>query len=131
MSGRRTTPELHPLQGPPRFKRAELVRQLKTALRGRAQEAYLFGSYARGAATSWSDIDLLIVANSSRPFVERFRDFLDIIHLFSPMDLVVYTPAEWRTVLRERRAFWTHARKTWVQLAGLRQPGKLRPLLGA
>jgi len=37
------------------------------------ETAYLLGSRARGDAHS--DIDLLIVAPSRRPFVERFRDY--------------------------------------------------------
>jgi uncharacterized protein len=61
----------------------------------RVDEAYLFGSWARGDADEHSDIDLIIVAPSQRPFVERFRDYPEL-WLQAPcgIDLLIYTPAE-------------------------------------
>ncbi|MDP3061905.1 MAG: nucleotidyltransferase domain-containing protein [Chloroflexota bacterium] len=66
---------------------------------GGAKRAILFGSYALGEADEWSDIDLLIVAESGRPFIERFKDFSGLRQL-SPvkaMDVLVYTPSEGRS----------------------------------
>jgi predicted nucleotidyltransferase len=63
-----------------------------------AQKAILFGSYARGDADEYSDVDLLVVAESRRPFIERCKDFLGMWHV-SPVkaiDLFVYTPKEFR-----------------------------------
>ena len=45
----------------------------------RVEAAYLFGSWARGDADELSDIDVIVVAKSKRPFVERFRDYPDVI----------------------------------------------------
>ena len=63
--------------------------------------AYLFGSRARGEADAHSDVDLIVVAPSSRPFVERFRDY-EALLLGAPIgvDLLVDTPEEFA---RERR----------------------------
>ena len=61
-----------------------------------AQKAYLFGSYARSDADQYSDIDLAIIAESERPFVDRFMDFRDLWRVMEPsIELLVYTPAEW------------------------------------
>ena len=40
-----------------------------------AKAAYVVGSWARGEADEWSDIDVVIVAESPRPAVERFKDY--------------------------------------------------------
>lgn len=75
--------------------------RLPTLLRRRGiKEAYLFGSWARGDADHLSDVDLVVVAPSERPFVDRFRDFPEILSAPAGVDLVVYTPEEFT---RERR----------------------------
>jgi len=60
-----------------------------------AERIVLFGSYARGTAVDTSDVDLLIIANSSLP---RFKRSRELYKLFDPhpfgMDLIVYTPDE-------------------------------------
>jgi len=67
-----------------------------------ARAAYLIGSRARGGADEHSDIDVIIVAESDRAEVDRFRDYLPAI-VASPVgvDLFVYTPEEFER-LRER-----------------------------
>ena len=60
-----------------------------------AQSVILFGSYARGVADDESDVDLMIVTESSLPRYKRSRA---IYKMFNPypfaMDLLVYTPGE-------------------------------------
>lgn len=75
-----------------------------------ARAAYLVGSRARGCADDYSDIDVLIVAESDRPEVERFRDYLPAI-VASPVavDLFVYTPEEFERLRAEERPFLIHA----------------------
>lgn len=55
----------------------------------------LFGSYADGTATDDSDLDLLVVMESSEP---RYKRGASIRNLFwppkAPMDILVYTPEE-------------------------------------
>ena len=72
------------------------------------EAAYLFGSWARGQADKLSDIDVIVVAESGRPFVERFRDYPDVIRAPTGIDLLIYTPEEFA---RERRCnrFIRHA----------------------
>ena len=44
-----------------------------------AHAAWVFGSQARGTAGAGSDIDVIVVAPTERPFVDRFRDYLPAI----------------------------------------------------
>lgn len=78
-----------------------VARRLPRLLRRRGvREAYLFGSWARGDADGLSDIDLIIVAPSERPFVDRFRDYPELLRAPTGIDLLIYTPEEFA---RERR----------------------------
>lgn len=54
-----------------------------------------FGSYARGESTPASDLDLLVVMDTNKSFVQRTVEVDSIFGLRGwPMDIVVYTPAE-------------------------------------
>ena len=82
-----------------------LRRRLPGLLRGYGVgEAYLFGSWGRGDADAGSDIDLILVAPSQRPFVERFRDYPELWqHAPTGIDLLIYTPEEFATQRRVNR----------------------------
>ncbi len=43
--------------------------------------AYVFGSFARDESHLWSDVDLIIIKDSPLPFVERPREFFDLLGL--------------------------------------------------
>ena len=104
------------LLGPPRFKRKQLVGKLARRLKGRCVRAYLFGSYARGEAHAQSDVDLIIIAQTERPFVERFKDYLDIVQALAPVDLLVYTPQEWTQSRKTPGTLPHRARRELVRL---------------
>lgn len=76
----------------------------------RARAAYVIGSRARGTADEHSDIDVIIVAESDRPAIERFKDYLPAI-VASPVgvDLFIYTPEEFEQLRSEERPFLMHA----------------------
>lgn len=87
------------------------LRALQPLLRQHgAKAAYLFGSRARGDADAYSDIDVIIVAPSALPAVDRFRDYLPAI-LASPIgvEMFVYTPEEFERLKEEERPFLMHA----------------------
>jgi hypothetical protein len=42
---------------------------------GRAERAIVFGSYGRGEADEYSDLDLIVVAASRLPFLRRHQSF--------------------------------------------------------
>lgn len=63
-----------------------------------------FGSYARGDWGVGSDLDLVIVIESStQPFERRAAEW-DLTRFPVPVDLLVYTTEEWQS-LREQRGF--------------------------
>ena len=74
----------------------------------RARKAIVFGSVARGEADEWSDLDLVIIADTRRPFLERYLDFEGIYDVWPRLDLLVYTPDEFAAMQREGRPFIEH-----------------------
>lgn len=80
----------------------ELRRRLAPHV-ARARMVIAFGSVARGEADEWSDLDLLIVAETSRPFFERFKDFVGLYDVWPRLDLLIYTPDEFAQMLAEER----------------------------
>ena len=86
----------------------EIVPQLRRALAGRVEAAYLFGSVAVGAARPGSDLDLILVQQTTRGFFERGEDFFDIFDLVpADLDLLVYTPQEFsRLTTDPAPGFW-------------------------
>lgn len=63
------------------------------------------GSYARGDWGVGSDLDIVVVLEDARePFHERGAKF-DRPSLPVPVDLLVYTSAEWRAFMQEDRRF--------------------------
>ena len=95
-------PDVEILGGPPRFTQGAIRRVVTAACRRtEAERAVLFGSYARGDADAYSDVDLLIVWPTQRRFFERHELFPDVTAAFPGCDLLVYTPDE-LAELRER-----------------------------
>jgi predicted nucleotidyltransferase len=66
----------------------------------------LFGSLARGreSVSEWTDLDLVVVAETDLPFYRRTERLLRKACLRVGADVFVYTPAEWDR-LRSERAF--------------------------
>ena len=59
--------------------------------------AIVFGSLARGEGSRRSDVDLIIVQNTKKPFLDRYEDILYEITRAVPgrdVDLLIYTPEE-------------------------------------
>ena len=79
--------------------------------KGGRQKAILFGSYARGDADEYSDIDLIIIAESERPFVERFKDFSALwkVSPVKAIDVLVYTPQEFQEMYEQENPFIVRA----------------------
>ena len=91
---------------------AQLIRSRREVLR-----VGYFGSYARDDWGVGSDLDLVIVVNSSsQPFVRRSAEY-DATTLPVPADVLVYTEDEWRSMNAqsarplEREIIWISALK--------------------
>lgn len=72
-----------------------------------------FGSHARGTLHSRSDIDLIIIRPTDKPFVSRADDLIGFLPPGVPADLLVYTQEEWEH-LSHHRSFHRLARKQGV-----------------
>jgi predicted nucleotidyltransferase len=72
------------------------LRQFLSALPATDVELVVhFGSHARGSLRSKSDIDLIIVRPTEKPFVHRADDLIGLFPPGTPVDLLVYSPEEW------------------------------------
>ncbi len=81
------------------------------------EEAYLFGSYARGDWLKWSDIDLIVV---SRDFKDmKFTERLDLVNeiawklrISPPLEVIPLTPEE----LAKGGVLVKDAKKYWIKV---------------
>ena len=49
-----------------------------------AQRAIVFGSYARGDADEYSDLDLIIVAETDKRFLQRHKGYRPVFRSWGP-----------------------------------------------
>jgi uncharacterized protein len=74
------------------------------------EKIVLFGSHARGAQKQGSDIDLLVIANSTEPRYRRSSPLYGALSdIMIPMDIMVYSPEEIQEWSQVRQAFVTTA----------------------
>ncbi len=67
----------------------------------RPQKVILFGSLAEGKVDEWSDLDLLVVKNNRKRFLDRIGEVLDLCSPSVGTDFIVYTPEEFKTMVEE------------------------------
>jgi predicted nucleotidyltransferase len=61
------------------------------------EKAILFGSFARNEASRHSDIDLILIQNTARRFLDRYEHVLPSFSQALPewdVDILIYTPQE-------------------------------------
>lgn len=96
--------EVTVLRSPASYTLAELAQIAAEPLRrSGAERAVAFGSYARGAADGYSDLDLAVVVQTDLAPTERWpllRELLDALPV--TVDLLVYTPEEFALGLEQR-----------------------------
>lgn len=69
------------------------------------EKIILFGSAATGTMDAYSDIDLVLVKKTDRPFVKRLRDVALLSRLDEPVDILVYTPEEMDRMKTDKNFF--------------------------
>jgi predicted nucleotidyltransferase len=85
--------------------REELNRIMEGVRSYRPQKVILFGSLAREDYHALSDIDLLIIKETDRPFAERIGDVLSLCDYSIPLEPLVYTPEEFARMCAENNPF--------------------------
>ncbi len=77
------------------------------------EKIILFGSQARGDADEYSDLDLIIVKETSQPFMRRLVEAPDFpVHA----DVFVYTPREFEYMKENENPFLMNALENSVVL---------------
>ena len=84
------------LRAPARFTLAELADLARPALEAAdVERAIVFGSWARGTADGYSDLDLAVVMETDLPPLDRGALLADLVRsLPVGVDLLVYPPEE-------------------------------------
>lgn len=65
----------------------------------------LFGSLVKGSTHAWSDIDLVVVKDTPKRFVERLKEVALLTQPRVGIDFFVYTPEEFQEMTSERGTF--------------------------
>lgn len=63
-----------------------------------------------------SDIDLIIVEESDAPFIDRPGEYVELLELGVPVDVLIYTPEEYARLWTSDSGFWKEIRKNSVRL---------------
>ena len=79
------------------------------ALAYKPEKIILFGSYAKNTATDVSDIDLCVIKNDSRKYIEKLKEIRSSIKDFKwPIDLVLYSVSDFEQFRKEKISFTNH-----------------------
>lgn len=99
------------------FDRDEIRNFIKKKLTEKGvNEAYLFGSFITNKVNAWSDVDLIIIQETDQPFIERPRSFSGLYDLGIPFDILVYTKAELKKQIKNKRGFWQDFEKNHLRI---------------
>lgn len=89
----------------------KLVNRLKNAVKKilsviDASEIILFGSFARGEQKTDSSLDIMVIADTKLPFIERIKTIIRAtLDEEPPVDPLVFTPDELRQKLEKMDSF--------------------------
>ena len=74
----------------------------------------LFGSLARGDISAKSDIDMIIIKDTKKKFLDRLDEIYSILVPNVALDILVYTPEEFKSM--KNRSFIRNAVKEGKKL---------------
>lgn len=69
------------------------------------ERVILFGSLVRGDVGQWSDLDLLIIKETEKPFLERSKEVALLCRATVGVDYFVYTPDELNEMIARENPF--------------------------
>jgi len=81
---------------------SELSRFLPTLINQfKAVKIIIFGSLAGNEVSEWSDLDIVVVRDTSLRFLDRSAELIRVLQPKVGVDFLVYTPDEWDCLIRE------------------------------
>lgn len=80
------------------------------------KKVILFGSMARGDYHEFSDVDLLIIRDTDKRFIERIEEVCSQIKSRLPVEPLVYTESEFERMLQEENSLIKKALEEGVVL---------------
>ena len=80
------------------------------------QKIMLFGSYARGEAHEGSDIDLMLIKETSRRFIDRITDVIRLNNTLLSLEPLVYLLSEFEAMKKEKRDFILTIEKEGIEI---------------
>src|SRR5512136_3348037 len=78
---------------------------LTLAVEYRPEKVILFGSMAQGSVGEWSDLDLVIINDTSKPFLQRLKEVALLCRAPVGVDYLVYTPEEFAQMVQSKNPF--------------------------
>lgn len=70
------------------------VKKIVDVLAPKVERISVFGSYPRGRSDLFTDLDILVIMNTEKPFLERTREIYSLLCLPVDADILCYTPEE-------------------------------------
>jgi predicted nucleotidyltransferase len=112
------------VRAPRRYTLEELARRAAGPLEeAGAERAIVFGSWARGTADGFSDLDLAVVLRTDLPVPERGRRLAKVVEALPvAVELLVYTPEEFERGMRTRLGVFDAIARDGVTIHA-RRPG--------
>ena len=81
---------------------SELDRFLPVLIgRFRAIKIIVFGSFVGNEISEWSDLDIVVVRETTERFLDRSAELLQALQPQVGVDFLVYTPEEWDGLVRD------------------------------
>jgi len=81
----------------------EVLQRLKSY---EPERVILFGSYGTEEMDEYSDLDLVLIKNTEKRFIERLLEVWELLGAQGErVDVFVYTPEEWERMLEEENPF--------------------------
>jgi len=70
-------------------------------LKDKVERISIFGSVARGEAGIFSDLDILIIMETNKPFLKRLEEIYSILEISVDVDIICYTPEEFEQLKKK------------------------------
>jgi len=74
------------------------VEKIIKDLSGKVEKVSIFGSYRKRKPDLFTDLDILIIMKTDKPFLERLKEIYSLLSLPVDADILCYTPEEFEKI---------------------------------